>query len=683
LLLVVAAGYLAYANNLVPFLRTSPGTIASSDGSVELHIPDGAQTPGTYITFTPDPSAAQSLNLTARGVSALGSPVNIAVMNGTLAANRVLVTMKYNPLALPKGVTPTNLGMAVFDPNFDAWMPLSSTVNPQTHTVSAIAPHFSLFSLIFLDPAKKIVHVAGFVISTNINGTITIVKWFGDLLGKLLVATIKDLFGIAPDLRPTCSPPSQDIIVGTKSALNRLTACAVSASNGDESLRMRNGYGFPLRINTFPPGYTQSWNDISTNGGDILNLVRNGYYHFLRQAVLPGADLGSLTVKSTRQGTSQLNLNLDATSIAEDVYLSVLLLIVPVDNVAGAYGEKGIVNALQEVVRAGKNKGEDGPSKWLKQAFDGLDCVNSFAHYIAGLIPPFKKENVGSISNVGTKCVSFIMDTLNRESVLVDILGSLKIVPEVVETAVAVALSTGQFPGFNSNTTQYSITVTRLITLSHYLVPDPPFGQGFTTDGNYIQVSGMDGLGAVNAILKNLIVQDQQNDQTTNQDYMTQCRNKTTDCWYSSGSRVGQLFLSASSSVVSVLIPTDVSYGGVSNESWVSATLSTQTAQPITFADLFSDSSQALVAISDAAQAELLATNQCVAEDPNTLSQGLDPTNPDNFKHFAISPSGLSIGFDRYQLGIGACGGPSVTIPWSQLQSYLSSNGNQTVSLLR
>ncbi len=30
-----------------------------------------------------------------------------------------------------------NLGMAVFDPNFDAWMPLGSTVDIQNHTVSA------------------------------------------------------------------------------------------------------------------------------------------------------------------------------------------------------------------------------------------------------------------------------------------------------------------------------------------------------------------------------------------------------------------------------------------------------------------------------------------------------------------------------------------------------------------
>ena len=48
LLLVVSVGYFAYANNLVPFLQTSTGTIASPDGSVELHIPDGVQLPGTH-----------------------------------------------------------------------------------------------------------------------------------------------------------------------------------------------------------------------------------------------------------------------------------------------------------------------------------------------------------------------------------------------------------------------------------------------------------------------------------------------------------------------------------------------------------------------------------------------------------------------------------------------------------
>jgi hypothetical protein len=683
LLLVVAAGYFAYANNLIPFLRTSNGTIASSDGSVELHIPDGAQLPGTRITFTPDPSAAQSLNLTARGISALGSPVNITVTNGNLTANRVLVTMKYDPHVLPKGVTPTNLGMAVFDTNFDAWMPLGSTVNPQTHTVSAIAPHFSLFSVVFLDPTKLLVHVGGFVISTIINGTITIAKWFGDLLGKVLVATVKDLFGIAPGLQQSCSPPSQDMVVGTKSILNRLTACAVPASGRDTKLSIRNGYGFPVRINTFPPDFTQRLSDIFTNGSsDILNLLRNVYYHFMRQAVLPGADLGSVTVTSDQKGSSILSLNLDAMSIAEDVGLTVLFLFVPAGKVSDAYGEAGLKAALQTVFTVGKADSSSGAMAWIQRGFDILDCTNTYLHNTPDLAASFGRENISRLVDIGRSCISLVMDKFGLESILVDILGSLKVVPSLVEATVAEALNKGLPPGFNPNTTQYSITVTRLITLNHYLVPDPPFGQGFSTDGDYVQVSGMNGLAAVNAALKNLIVQDQQNDQTTNPDYINQCRT-TQQCSYSSGSTIDQLFISASSSVVSVLIPTDVNYGGVGNESWVSATLSTQTAQPITYTDLFSDTSQALVAISDAAQTELLATNSCLSTDPNTLNQGLDPTNPNNFKHYAISPSGLSIGFDRYQLGIGACGGPSVTIPWSQLQSYLNLNGSQTVSMLR
>ncbi len=265
---------------------------------------------------------------------------------------------------------------------------------------------------------------------------------------------------------------------------------------------------------------------------------------------------------------------------------------------------------------------------------------------------------------------------------------SQKTITLVVSLILLFVVAVGYFayankllPFLRTSTGTVASPVLRLIALHHYLVPDPPFGQGFTTNGNYIQVSGIDGLEAVNTVLKNLIVQDQQKDQT-NQDYINQCRNKTQDCWYSSGSADGQLVISASSSVVSVLIPTSVSYGGVSNESWVSTTLSTQTAQPITYADLFS-TSQALVAISDAARAELLTTNECVTGDLNALHQGLDPTNPDNFKHYAISPSGLSIGFDRYQLGIGTCGGPSVTILWSQLQSFLSLHGRQTVNQLR
>jgi Protein of unknown function (DUF3298) len=685
LLLVVGVGYFAYANNLIPFLQTSTGTIASPDGSVELHIPDGVQLPGTHITFTSDPSAAQSLNLTARGISALGSPVNITVTNGRLAANRVLVTMKYNPLALSKGVTPTNLGMAVFDPNFDAWMPLGSLVDVQSHTVSAIAPHFSLFSVVFLDPAKRVVHIGGKVISTVINGTMTIEKWFGDLEDQLIVATVKDLFGIAPSL--SCEPSSQDVIARTKSILNRLTACAEPSSGGDTTLRIRNGYGFPVRINTFPAGFTQRISDVFTNGSDILNLLRNVYYHFGRQAVLPGADLGSVTVTSAQKGISNLSLNLDALSVAEDVGLTALFLFEPAGKVSDTFGEAGLKAALETIFTVGRSTEEasSGAMAWTQRGFDILDCTNSSAHTLPDL--SFSRENIDRLVEIGRSCISSVLEKFNLKSILVDILGSLKVIPSLVEATVAEALKKGLPEGVSPNTTSYSITVTRLIPLTHSLVPDPPFGQGFTTDGVYVQVSGIDGLEAVNAVLKDIIVQDQQKDREI-RDFAEQCsRNATLHCSYSSGPystmSTDTPVISASSSVVSVLLSTDVEFGGVPNEGWVSATIFVENAQLITFADLFSDTSQALVALSQDARAELNATNDCVKGDDFDMDRGLDPTNPDNFQHFALSPSGLTIGFDRYQVGGGACGGPSVTIPWSQLHSFLSMGGRQIVSLLR
>src|SRR2546426_4903837 len=189
LLLLAVAGYFAYTNNLVPFTRNASGTVTSPDGSVVLHITAGAQSPGSHIAFKADPSAAKSLNQTARGFSALGIPVDIDMTNGSLAPQKVLVTLRYNLSALPKDVTTTNLGMAVFDPSFDAWMPIGSTVDTQDHTVSAIAPHFSVFSVIFLDPAKQIVHVGRLVISTVINGKTTVSKWFIALSEQLIVAT--------------------------------------------------------------------------------------------------------------------------------------------------------------------------------------------------------------------------------------------------------------------------------------------------------------------------------------------------------------------------------------------------------------------------------------------------------------------------------------------------------------
>jgi hypothetical protein len=48
-----------------------------------------------------------------------------------------------------------------------------------------------------------------------------------------------------------------------------------------------------------------------------------------------------------------------------------------------------------------------------------------------------------------------------------------------------------------------------VVPLTQRLVPDPPYGPEYDTSGTYPQFSGVDGLDAVNAALRKLIVDDQ------------------------------------------------------------------------------------------------------------------------------------------------------------------------------
>ena len=459
IVLVVGSGYLVYIHYFIPTV-TNNETMTSPDGSVVLHIPEGAQTAGTRITFKTNPAAAKSLNDTAKGFSALGSPIDIDVVNGALEPGKVQVILSYNPQALPRGVTPTNLGMAVFDPGFDAWMPIGSTVDAKAHTISAIAPHFSTFAKIFLDPLKKVVQVGKFIIHTDITGTMTIARWFTDLSTQLIVSFVKDLFGIAPSL--ACSPTSQELLVTTTSLLHRLTACAESASKGDNTLRLRNGYGFPVRMNPFPQGVTQKFSDVLNNGSDLVNLIRNGFWATQHEAVIPGASLGSVTVTSNMKQSVKLSLNLDALSIGEDVGLTVLQIFAPVEKLAGAAGEGGVKAALEELFTVGKVEDKPGtPAAWVAKNLDVLNCLKTDVQTFLASATSFDKDNVGKLVGLAKDCVATVLGLSNLESVLVDILGSLKIIPSAVEAAVAEALNKALPPGFNPNTTSYSVTVIR------------------------------------------------------------------------------------------------------------------------------------------------------------------------------------------------------------------------------
>ncbi|WP_194904123.1 alpha/beta fold hydrolase [Catenulispora rubra] len=222
-------------------------------------------------------------------------------------------------------------------------------------------------------------------------------------------------------------------------------------------------------------------------------------------------------------------------------------------------------------------------------------------------------------------------------------------------------------------------------TLDQHLLPDPEYGPGYTTSGTYLQVSGADGLDAVNAALRRLITDDQQRMRDNYlQIYGSATQPGSYPGIYSSDPSKGEV--SATTAVVSVLIPsTGIFPGGNDGDHWVSATMLVPSAKPVTFDSLFADPARARETISEAVLAHFLDPGQCVAQqlaDPSAPARlGLAPT-PDNYKHFAITPAGLTVGFDQGEIGMEACDRQSFTIGWPQLRSLLSPTGRTLVAEL-
>jgi pimeloyl-ACP methyl ester carboxylesterase len=220
--------------------------------------------------------------------------------------------------------------------------------------------------------------------------------------------------------------------------------------------------------------------------------------------------------------------------------------------------------------------------------------------------------------------------------------------------------------------------------LTQRLVPDPPAGPDYRTSGDYLQVAGMPGLDAINAALRNLIVGQEAA-------FVARSGNQSSPPGVGPGiydSEPDQGQISATSAIVSVLTPVnDVYPGGNDGEVWVSGTFLVPLAQPVTLPSLFTNPSQGMATLAAVAKSGLLAANSCVrqaVESPygGPWASGFDPA-PGNYRHFALTPAGITIGFDNGMVAEEACGRAEVTISWDQLRPYLSPLGNQLASELR
>lgn len=97
------------------------------------------------------------------------------------------------------------------------------------------------------------------------------------------------------------------------------------------------------------------------------------------------------------------------------------------------------------------------------------------------------------------------------------------------------------------------------------------------------------------------------------------------------------------------------------------------TGQRIAFDDLFSDADVALIAMSNAAESQLidlLGDNY----DQAVVAEGISPSRT-NFIHWAITAAGIKITFAEHQVARTVSSLPAVVVPWASLRSAMVQTG--------
>jgi hypothetical protein len=147
-------------------------------------------------------------------------------------------------------------------------------------------------------------------------------------------------------------------------------------------------------------------------------------------------------------------------------------------------------------------------------------------------------------------------------------------------------------------------------------------------------------------------------------------------------------WISASSVVVSALFPVlELLPGGNDGETWTSTVVRFPSGQRIRLPDLFKDQ-HGLAALAYHARKIALIHNRCVrasVRSPITGNISLRGFAPSltHYRFFALTPSGLAIGFPTGQVGFPGCGRVEVTVPFAILRTYLNATGKVLVAGVR
>ena len=120
-------------------MTAAGGTMTAAGGNVVLQFPAGALASSTAITVAPASAPAGSTGTIPGSIYEFGP-------TGTQFPNNILATVKYDPALLPAGTAASDLHLYTWNGGSSWTRMLGTRVDSVHHTVSALIPHFSLFS---------------------------------------------------------------------------------------------------------------------------------------------------------------------------------------------------------------------------------------------------------------------------------------------------------------------------------------------------------------------------------------------------------------------------------------------------------------------------------------------------------------------------------------------------------
>jgi hypothetical protein len=229
----------------------------------------------------------------------------------------------------------------------------------------------------------------------------------------------------------------------------------------------------------------------------------------------------------------------------------------------------------------------------------------------------------------------------------------------------------------------------QVVTLTVARSPTPPLPvRHYRTSGTYPQVSGgrLD-LKAVNAALRKTVLDEER--RFAQVALKQEAKALPPPQYFGTFQTSTNLTLiSASTVVVSALVPLEELFpGGTDGAKWLSVTVRVPSGSRVRLLDLFAHPSQGLRALAEAVRGRVVTGNRCVgsalrARFGRIFLKGFAPTL-ENYRHFALTASGLTVGFPNGQIAYPGCGRIYATVPYAALRPYWSKLGSEMVAGVR